>query len=241
MRSEGRTDDQLRSIHFERRFTENAAGSVLVSWGRNKVLCTVTIDHRTPKWLTTKGQGWATGEYSMLPASTNTRKIRDSARGKPDSRNVEISRLVGRSLRAVIDLKAIGERTLWADCDVIQADGGTRTASISGAYVALYDAVKKLEKNLELRRWPLKSSLAAVSVGIVKGQPLLDLDYKEDFGADVDMNVVMTGDGQFIEVQGTGEGRPFTPEEHDALIKLAMKGNAEITEIQAAALAEDAQ
>jgi len=231
MRSEGRTADQLRSIHFERQFTENPAGSVLVSWGRNKVLCTVTIDPRTPPWMHTKGQGWATGEYSM----------RDSARGKPDSRNVEISRLVGRSLRAVIDMKAIGERTLWADCDVIQADGGTRTASISGAYVALHDALKKLEKDLELRRWPLKSSLAAVSVGIVKGEPLLDLDYKEDFGADVDMNVVMTGDGQFIEVQGTGEGRPFTHEEHDALIKLAMKGNAEVTRIQAAALAEGSE
>ena len=241
MRSEGRTADQLRSIHFERNFTENAAGSVLVTWGRNKVLCTVTIDPRTPPWMHTKGQGWATGEYSMLPASTNTRKIRDSARGKPDSRNVEISRLVGRSLRAVIDLKAIGERTLWADCDVIQADGGTRTASISGAYIALHDACKKLEKDLELRRWPLKSSLAAVSVGLVKGEPLLDLDYKEDFGADVDMNVVMTGDGQFIEIQGTGEGRPFTPEEHDALIKLAMKGTAQITEIQAAALAVGAE
>jgi ribonuclease PH len=191
--------------------------------------------------MTTKGQGWATGEYSMLPAATITRKMRESTRGKPDSRNVEISRLVGRSLRAVIDMKAIGERTLWADCDVIQADGGTRTASISGAYVALHDALKKLEGDLELRRWPLKSSLAAVSVGIVRGEPLLDLDYKEDFGADVDMNVVMTGEGQFIEVQGTGEGRPFTLAEHDALIRLALKGNAEITKLQAAALAGDAR
>ncbi len=237
MRSEGRTADQLRPIHFERRFTENPAGSVLVTWGRNKVLCTVTIESRTPPWMHTKGRGWATGEYSMLPASTNTRKMRDSARGKPDSRNVEISRLIGRSLRSVIDMRALGERTLWADCDVIQADGGTRTASISGAYIALHDALKKLEKDLELRRWPLKTSLAAVSVGIVKGEPLLDLDYKEDFGADVDMNVVMTGDGQFIEIQGTGEGRPFTPEEHEALIELATKGCADVTELQAAALA----
>jgi ribonuclease PH len=238
MRSEGRSADQLRSIRFERQFTENPAGSVLVSWGNNKVLCTVMVESRTPPWLNAKGQGWATGEYSMLPASTNTRKMRDSARGKPDSRNVEISRLVGRSLRSVIDLKAIGERTLWADCDVIQADGGTRTASISGAYVALFDALKKLEGDMELRRWPLKTSLAAVSVGIVKGEPLLDLDYKEDYGADVDMNVVMTGDGRFIEIQGTGEGRPFTAEEHEQLIALALKGGADVTAIQEAALAE---
>jgi ribonuclease PH len=236
MRPDGREPDELRPIKFTRGFTKVNGGSVLVEWGGTIVLCTVIIEPGVPGWLVGKGKGWATGEYAMLPASTNTRKARDGSRGRPDSRNVEISRLVGRSLRAILDLRAIGERTLWADCDVLQADGGTRTASISGAYVALHDAVKKLERDMELRRWPLRSSLAAVSVGIVDDEPRLDLDYKEDYAAAVDMNVVMTGDGRFIEIQGTGESRAFTSEEHEALIALALKGGVDVTALQTAAL-----
>jgi ribonuclease PH len=221
-----------------RKFTDVPGGSVLVEWGRTVVLCTVTVDQGVPTWLQGQGMGWATGEYGMLPGSTTHRKIRDANRAKPDSRNVEISRLIGRSLRSVLDLRAFGERTLWTDCDVLQADGGTRTAAISGAYVALHDALKSLERSMELRRWPLRSSLAAVSVGLVDGEPRLDLAYEEDSAAEVDMNVVMTGDGEFIEIQGTGEKRPFTVEEHQALIELAAKGVRDVTGLQAEALGE---
>ncbi len=238
MRADGRAPDEIRPLRFERRFTETPAGSVLVTWGKTIVLCTLAVEPRVPPWLQGQGMGWATGEYAMLPASTETRKVRDSARARPDSRSVEISRLIGRSLRAVLDLRAFGERTLWADCDVLQADGGTRTAAVSGAYVALHDALKGLEREQELRRWPLASSLAAVSVGIVDGEPLLDLPYEEDVRAEVDMNVVMTGDGRFIEVQGTGEKRAFTVEEHERLIALARRGIEEVTRIQKAALEE---
>jgi ribonuclease PH len=238
MRPDGRAPDQLRPIEFNRRFTDSAAGSVLTTWGRTMVLCTVAVQPGIPPWLQGQGQGWATGEYAMLPASTKNRKIRDGARGKPDSRNVEISRLIGRSLRSVLDLRAIGERTLWADCDVIQADGGTRTASISGAYVALHDALTALQRDKELRRWPIRAPLAAVSVGLVDGEARLDLDYREDSGAEVDMNVVMTGDGGFIEIQGTGEKRPFTPDEHEEMIRLAAKGTAEVIALQKAVLEE---
>jgi ribonuclease PH len=203
MRPDGRSPDQLRPITFERRFTDAPAGSVLTRWGTNVVLVTVCVEPGVPNWLMNKGKGWATGEYSMLPGSTGSRKMRDSARAKPDSRNVEISRLIGRSIRGVLDLRALGERTLWTDCDVIQADGGTRTAAISGAYVALVDALRGLEKEKELRRWPLTESLCAVSVGVVENEPRLDLMYLEDHRAEVDMNVVMTGDGRFIEIQGT--------------------------------------
>ena len=239
MRPDGRTPDQLRPISFKRGFTESADGSVLVTWGRTMILCTLTVQSGVPPWLKGQGQGWATGEYSMLPASTNTRKVRESVRGKPDSRNVEISRLIGRSLRAVLDMKAFGERTLWADCDVLQADGGTRTASISGAYVALVDALRKLSHEKELRRWPIKSPLAAVSVGIVGGEPLLDLDYRDDSSADVDMNVVMTGEGHLIEIQGTGEKRAFTLEEHDKLVILAKGGIERVIALQEEALGAD--
>jgi ribonuclease PH len=236
MRPDGREPDQLRPIGFTRGFTKVNGGSVLVEWGGTIVLCTVIIEPGVPGWLANKGRGWATGEYAMLPASTNTRKARDGSRGRPDSRNVEISRLVGRSLRAVLDLRAIGERTLWADCDVLQADGGTRTAAITGAYIALHDAVKKLERDMELRRWPLRGSLAAVSVGVVEDEPRLDLDYREDSAAAVDMNVVMTGDGRFVEIQGTGEDRPFSADEHGALIGLATKGCAAVTALQTAVI-----
>ena len=238
MRPDGREVDQLREVRFTRGFTQLPAGSVLVEWGRNIILCTVTVEHRLPPWLAGRGQGWATAEYSMLPASTTTRKMRDSMRAKPDSRNVEISRLIGRAVRSVLDLKAFGERTLWVDCDVIQSDGGTRTASISGAYVALHDALKGLEKDMELRRWPLRSSVAAVSVGLVRDEPRLDLCYREDVDADVDMNVVMSGDGRIVEIQGTGEKRPFTPEENRALLDLATKGAVEVARLQQAALGE---
>jgi ribonuclease PH len=238
VRPDGRTTDQLRPVRFTRRFTDLPAGSVLVGWGRNVILCTVSVESRIPPWLVGKGQGWATAEYSMLPAATTTRKMRDSARMKPDSRNVEISRLIGRAVRSVLDLKAIGERTLWVDCDVIRADGGTRTAAISGAYVALHDALKDLEKDLELRRWPLETSVAAVSVGVVDGEPRLDLAYEEDVKAAVDMNVVMTGDGRIVEVQGTGEERPFTHDEHLRMMELAAQGVVEVTRIQEEVLAE---
>jgi len=240
MRPDGRNPDELRPIRFERRFTEKPGGSVLASWGRTVVLCTVCAEPGVPPWLHGRGKGWATGEYAMLPSSTDGRKPRDSSRMKPDSRNVEISRLIGRSLRSVIDLRALGERTLWADCDVIQADGGTRTAAISGAYVAIVDALRALEADQELRRWPLRSSLCAVSVGLVDGEPRLDLDYREDSGAEVDMNVVMTGEGEFIEIQGTGEQRPFSADEHERLIALALHGGAEVTARQVAVLEEDA-
>jgi ribonuclease PH len=240
MRPDDRKTDEIRSLRFHRRFTDLPAGSVLVEWGRNRLLCTVSVEPRLPPWLVGKGQGWATAEYAMLPASTTTRKIRDGSRAKPDSRNVEISRLIGRSLRSALDLRAVGERTLWVDCDVLRADGGTRTAAISGGYVALHDALCGLQEDMELRRWPLSASVAAVSVGIVDGEPRLDLDYEEDFAAEVDMNVVMTGDGRIIEIQGTGEKRPFTVEEHRALVDLAAKGIADVTRIQEAALEESA-
>ena len=237
MRPDGRQADELRPIRIRRGFTDTPGGSVLIEWGRTIVLCTVSVEKGVPMWLSNQGKGWATGEYAMLPASTSSRKIRDANRAKPDSRNVEISRLIGRSLRSVLDLRAFGERTLWADCDVLQADGGTRTAAISGVYVALHDALTGLEREMELRRWPIKTPLAAVSVGLVDGEPRLDLAYQED-SAEVDMNVVMTGDGDFIEIQGTGEKRPFTQDEHRALVALAEKGVADVIRIQAEALGE---
>jgi len=238
MRSDGRSPDELRPVSFTRRYTDSAAGSVLTKWGNTIVLCTVCVEPGVPGWLVNKGKGWVTGEYSMLPGSTGSRKARDGSRGRPDSRNVEISRLIGRSLRSIVSLRALGERTLWADCDVLQADGGTRTAAISGAYVALVDALKGLEAEKELRRWPLTASLCAVSVGLIDGEARLDLPYEEDRRAEVDMNVVMTGDGRFIEIQGTGEQRPFTAGEHEALVALALEGGREITALQNEALSD---
>ena len=233
-RHDGRKPDQLRPVKITRGFTRNPGGSVLISFGETRVLCTAMIEKGVPEWLKGKGQGWATAEYGMLPGSTNTRKRRDS--GKPDGRSVEIQRHVGRALRSVIDLKGLGENTLWLDCDVIQADGGTRTASITGAYVALVDAVNKARKDGLVTGQPLAGQVAAISVGIVDGQPVLDLDYKEDVAAHVDMNVAMLSDGSFVEVQGTGEHATFTPRELNAMLKLAIGGIAELHKIQTRAL-----
>jgi ribonuclease PH len=242
-RHDGRAYDQLREIRFTRGFTSHAAGSVLVEFGNTRVLCTAMYEDAVPPWMRAANmgkpaderEGWLTAEYGMLPSSTNTRKQRDKG-GKVDGRSVEIQRLIGRSLRAIIDLKQVGERTIWLDCDVIQADGGTRTASITGAYVALWDCLLKMKEDGKLKYWPLVDSVAAVSVGIVDGQPVLDLDYKEDFAAFTDMNVVMTGKGLFIELQGTAEEHAFPREQLNELIDLAANGIQQLTEKQKALL-----
>ena len=235
-RPHGRRPDQLRDLSFTRHYTGNAPGSVLVKMGRTTVLCTCCVEAKVPDFLVGRGKGWLTAEYGMLPGSTNTRKARDKA-GKVDGRTVEIQRLIGRSLRAIVDLKSLGERTLWIDCDVLEADGGTRTASITGAYVALVDALRSVEAELPC---PIASiltdSVAAVSVGLFNGEILLDLEYVEDRDADVDMNLVMTGRGQFIEVQGTGEEATFTRAELNALLEAGERGIATITAAQLAAL-----
>ena len=235
-RHDHRNADQLRPVSIQRRFTQNPGGSVLISFGQTRVLCTAMIEKGVPDWMKGKGNGWATAEYGMLPGSTLTRKRRDS--GKPDGRSVEIQRLVGRCLRSVVDLKQLGENTLWLDCDVIQADGGTRTASITGAYVALVDAVNaaKAKGLIAAGANPVKAQVAAISVGIVDGKPVLDLDYKEDVDAHVDMNVAMLSDETFVEVQGTGEHATFSPKELNAMLKLAMKGCGELHGMQTAAL-----
>ena len=233
-RHDGRKPDQLRPIKIQRGFTKNPGGSVLICFGETRVLCTAIIDKDVPPWLKGKGQGWLTAEYGMLPGSTNTRKKRDTS--KPDGRSVEIQRLIGRALRSIIDLKQLGESTLWVDCDVIQADGGTRTASITGAYIAVVDAVRKAPKAGLLAGNPITSQVAAVSVGIVNGKPVLDLDYKEDVDAHVDMNVAMLRDGSFVEVQGTGEHATFTPRELNAMLKLAAGGIKQLHALQDKAL-----
>lgn len=233
-RPNGRLADQLRPLSFERGYTRNAPGSVLVRMGRTTVLCTCCVEPKVPDFLVGKGKGWLTAEYGMLPGSTNTRKPRDKA-GKVDGRGVEIQRLIGRSLRAVVDLRKVGERTLWVDCDVIDADGGTRTAAISGAFVALADALHAADLPA---REVVRASVAAVSVGVIDGEVRLDLEYVEDRGADVDANLVMTGDGRFIEVQGTGEEATFTRAELDRLLALGEAGIRQITEAQKAALGE---
>jgi ribonuclease PH len=237
VRPDGRANDELRPHSFERDFTAYAAGSVLVTFGDTKVLCTAMIDEDTPRWMRNSGKGWVTAEYAMLPASTNTRSDRESVKGRIGGRTHEISRLIGRSLRAVIDYEALGENTIQLDCDVLQADGGTRTASITGAYVALADAVAHLRSTGALKGEPLTGSVAAVSVGIIDGTPRLDLPYVEDVRAETDMNVVMTGDGKFVEVQGTAEGAAFDRAELDALLALAEKGCADLTRLQHEALA----
>lgn len=236
MRHDGRGDDQLRPLSLARGYTRPSPGSVLVRAGRTTVLCTASIEPQVPPWLVGKGQGWITAEYGMLPGSTSPRKRRDV--GKVDGRTTEIQRLVGRSLRAVADLALLGERTVAVDCDVLEADGGTRTASITGALVALVDALRSVPELCEPGRWPLVDSVAAVSVGIVDGRPLLDLDYREDVAAAVDMNVVMTGRGQFVEVQGTGEEATFSDEELHSLLALARRGIRALGEQQRAALAD---
>ena len=238
MRSDGREPEDLRPITFERDFTEQTPGSVLVSFGRTRVLCTVSIDEDVPRWMRGRGKGWVTAEYSMLPGSSSERIRREVKDGKPSGRTQEIQRLIGRSLRAVCDMTLLGERQVIVDCDVLQADGGTRTASISGGFVALHDALTRLVQSRQLAEHPLTDHLAAVSVGIIDGVPMLDLPYVEDSRAEVDMNVVMTGAGRFVEVQGTAEGLPFSRSELDDLLGLAESGIAEIVEAQRAVLAD---
>ena len=236
MRPSGRQNNQLRAVSFERGFTRYAEGSVLVTVGNTRVLCNATIDDGVPSFLRNSGKGWITAEYAMLPRATHSRSRRESVAGKPSGRTQEIQRLIGRSLRAVINLEALGERTITLDCDVLQADGGTRTASITGAYVALHDAINKLMKAKKLTRNPLMGQLAAVSVGIYRGEPVLDLDYDEDSEAETDMNVVMNDGGAFIEVQGTAEGHAFRRDELNALLDLANAGIRELFELQTRAL-----
>ncbi|MDQ6928897.1 MAG: ribonuclease PH [Actinomycetota bacterium] len=236
MRNDGREPDDLRPISFERDFTDAAAGSVLVSVGRTRVICTASVDDRVPPWMRGKGKGWVTAEYSMLPGSTPERSDREVNKGKPSGRTQEIQRLIGRSLRSVTDMTMTGERTITLDCDVIRADGGTRTASICGAYVALHDAFTRLISAKQLTANPLQAACAAVSVGIIDSIPMLDLEYTEDVRAEVDMNVVMTSTGRFVEVQGTAEGLPFSRSELDDLLGLAEHGIATILDLQTAAL-----
>jgi ribonuclease PH len=239
-RHDGRENDQLRTVTIERGWSEQAEGSALITFGRTKVLCTASFTNGVPRWLTGKGKGWVTAEYGMLPRSTNDRMDREAVKGKQGGRTHEISRLIGRSLRAVVDTKALGENTLVIDCDVLQADGGTRTAAITGAYVALADALEWgrgkgfIGKNAK----PLLDSVSAVSVGIIDGVPMLDLAYVEDSRAETDMNVVVTGRGLFVEVQGTAEGAPFDRTELNSLLDLALGGAVDLAALQTAALAE---
>jgi ribonuclease PH len=237
-RADGRAPDELRPIRITRRWLTHAAGSALIEFGQTRVLCAASASTGVPRWRKESGLGWVTAEYAMLPSSTHTRSERESVRGRIGGRTHEISRLVGRSLRAVIDYKALGENTIVLDCDVLQADGGTRTAAITGAYVALADAVATLRERGALGGEPLTGSVAAVSVGIVDGEPRLDLPYEEDVRAETDMNVVMTGDGKFVEVQGTAEGSPFDRDHLDALLGLAAKGCSDLAVVQREALAQ---
>ncbi|TLY64857.1 MAG: ribonuclease PH [Gammaproteobacteria bacterium] len=239
-RPSGRRPDQLRRVSLTRRFAKHAEGSVLVAYGDTQVLCTASVEDTVPQFLRGKGQGWVTAEYGMLPRATHARTAREAARGKQSGRTQEIQRLVGRSLRAVIDLKALGERTITVDCDVLQADGGTRTASITGGYVALAEACERLVSRRLTATSPVHGQVAAVSVGIVAGVPVLDLDYAEDSQAETDMNVVMNNGGAFVEIQGTAEGHAFRRHELDALLNLAVSGIAELFALQAQALYDPA-
>lgn len=234
-RIDGRAADALRQVSFQRGFSKHAPGSVLVSFGDTRVLCTAMYTDGVPPFLQGRGQGWLTAEYSMLPSSTKDRKARDR-NGKVDGRSVEIQRLIGRSLRGVVDLAKMTERTVWVDCDVLQADGGTRTASITGTYVALYDLFKHMEQKRVLRGWPLVSQLAAVSVGVIASEVLVDLNYAEDSKAETDMNLVMTGEGKFIEVQGSAEGAPFSREHLDTMLAHGSSAITRLFELQRAAL-----
>ena len=235
-RFDGRHHDEFRPISFERDFTEMSAGSVLVSFGRTRVLCTASIDEDVPRWMKGSGKGWVTAEYGMLPRSTHTRSDREAARGKQSGRTQEIQRLIGRSLRAMVDLKKLGENTITIDCDVIQADGGTRTAAITGAAVALVDAMNVLLSNKKIKQDPLKGLVAAISVGMYQDEVLLDLCYEEDSNCQTDLNVVMTQAGEFIEIQGTAEEKPFTRQQSNAMLELAEKGIAELIQKQQQAL-----
>jgi ribonuclease PH len=236
MRPSGRRPDELRTIRLQRRYTKHAEGAVLIEFGDTRVLCTASVEERVPPFLKGSGRGWVTAEYGMLPRATNTRTEREAARGKQSGRTQEIQRLIGRALRAVTDLPALGERSVHIDCDVLQADGGTRTAAITGGFVALHDALGWMRAKGMLERLPVRDFVAAVSVGMVGGVPLLDLDYAEDSGCDTDMNVVMTGAGRFVELQGTAEGQPFSRAEADALLALAERGIAELIAHQRRAL-----
>ncbi len=236
-RPSGRAPDQLREISIQRRFTRHAEGSVLISFGDTRVLCTASIEEKVPPFLRGKGEGWITAEYGMLPRATGERTQREAARGGQGGRTMEIQRLIGRSLRACVDRTALGERTITLDCDVIQADGGTRTAAITGAYVALMDAINWLKAKNAIKRDPVHGAIAAISVGVYRGIPVLDLDYAEDSACDTDMNVVMNDGGGFIELQGTAEGHAFRREELNALLALAQKGIAELNVKQREALA----
>ncbi len=236
MRPSKRRPDELRPVAIDRHYTRHAEGSVLIAFGDTRVICTASVEDGVPGFLKGRGQGWVTAEYGMLPRSTHTRTDREAARGKQSGRTQEIQRLIGRSLRAVTDLAGLGERTVKLDCDVIQADGGTRTASVTGAFIALYDAVGTLLRRGVLSASPIRDFVAAVSVGLYEGVPVIDLDYAEDSGCDTDMNVVMTGSGGFVEIQGTAESEPFSPAQMDALLALAMQGIAELIAKQKAAL-----
>jgi ribonuclease PH len=232
MRIDNRELNQLRPVTFERNYTKHAEGSVLVSFGDTKVLCTASVENGVPRWLKGQGKGWITAEYGMLPRATNTRNQREAARGKQSGRTQEIQRLIGRSLRAMVDLSKLGENTIYLDCDVIQADGGTRTASITGAAVAMIDALETLQKKKKLKADPLIGLVAAVSVGIKNGEVLLDLCYEEDASCDTDLNVVMTQKGEFIEIQGTAEEKPFTRAEADKMLDVAQAGIADLIKMQ---------
>jgi ribonuclease PH len=238
-RVDGRSADDLRKITIERGWSEHAEGSALISFGSTRVLCTASFTPGVPRWKVGKGEGWVTAEYAMLPRATHDRSDREAVKGKVGGRTHEISRLIGRSLRAIINVKELGENTIVIDCDVLQADGGTRTAAITGAYIALHDAIEwaRGQKLIPAKSQPLSDSIAAISVGIIDGVPFLDLAYTEDVRAETDMNVVVTGSGKFVEVQGTAEGAPFDRDELNSLLDLALKGTAELTQIQKAALA----
>jgi len=233
-RVDGRQADQLRNVSVERGWSSHAEGSALISFGETRVLCTASFTNGVPRWKVGKGEGWVTAEYSMLPRATHDRSDREAVKGKLGGRTHEISRLIGRALRSVVDFKALGENTIVIDCDVLQADGGTRTAAITGAYIALVDAIEwgKVNNFISPKKQPLSDSIAAISVGIVNQVPMLDLAYTEDVTAETDMNVVVTGSGKFVEVQGTAEGAPFDRVELDALLSLALKGTAELTALQ---------
>lgn len=238
MRPSGRRPDQLRPVRIQRGFTKHAEGAVLVEFGETKVLCTASVEDKVPPFLRDSGRGWITAEYGMLPRSTHTRTDREAARGKQSGRTQEIQRLIGRSLRAVVDLEALGPRSIQIDCDVLQADGGTRTAAITGSFVALSDAIAWLRKSAAIAASPIRDLVAAVSVGVYQGTPVLDLDYAEDSNCETDMNVVMTGTGGFVEIQGTAEGAPFTRAQMDALVRLAESGIHELVALQRKALGQ---
>ena len=239
MRADGRKDDQIRPVKITRNYTKYAEGSVFIEVGDTKVICTASIEEKVPAFLKGKGEGWITCEYNMIPRSTQIRKVRDITKGKLDGRNIEIQRLIGRALRSVMDFKALGEKTIWIDCDVIQADGGTRTSSITGAFVALVDAINKMHRKKTFVTYPIRSFVGAVSVGILKDRKILDLCYMEDSNAKVDMNIVMTDAGEFIEIQGTGEESPFTRKDLEELITLGEKGTKKMIQLQKESLKTD--